>query len=65
LPFLVTQDPQSGKGREYGEKMENKKITLAMILRLYKPSVIARNGLFQYLARWGKINKLKCFLSLL
>ena len=44
-PFLSPRIQLSGKGREYGAKMENNKITFAMILELYKPSVIARNGL--------------------
>jgi hypothetical protein len=56
LPFLVTQDPQSGKGREYGAKMEHKKITFAMILKLYKPSVIARMAYANFLQGGTKIN---------
>jgi hypothetical protein len=56
LPFLVTQDPQSGKGREYEGKMENKKITFAMILRLKKTSVIARMAYANFLQDGAKIN---------
>jgi hypothetical protein len=65
LPFLVTQDPQSGKGREYGAKMENNKITFAMILELYKPFVIARVTYANFLQGGAKTNELKCFISLL
>jgi hypothetical protein len=56
LPFLVTQDPQSGKGREYGAKMEHINITFAMILKLYKPSVIARMTYAKFLQGGEKIN---------
>jgi hypothetical protein len=51
------------RGENTGQKWRTKKNTLAMILRLYKPFVIARNGLCQSLAKRGKINKLKCFLN--
>jgi hypothetical protein len=63
--FSLSCHPGSTKWQ--GERIQGKNgeqffFTLAIILRLYKPSIIARNGLCQYLARWGKINKLKCFI---
>jgi hypothetical protein len=58
--FALSCHPRSTKWqgeRIRGKNGEQKKITLAMILRLYKPFFIARNSLRQSLARWDKINK--------
>jgi hypothetical protein len=64
LPFLVTQDPTKWQGGRIQGKNGEQKITLAMILRLYKPFVIPRVAYANFLQGGAKTNELKCFISL-